>query len=60
MSETYQIKADETNRIRDTNGKIRNAGYATLQSESIKGRDNTGDLGVYGTIILRWILRKFM
>jgi hypothetical protein len=28
-------------------------------SESLKGRDNLGDLSVQGRILLKWILRKW-
>jgi hypothetical protein len=35
---------------------MRNA-YRVL-SEDMKGRDNLGELGVVGRIILKWILKK--
>jgi hypothetical protein len=30
-----------------------------FQSENLKGRDHLEDLGVYGKIILEWILGKY-
>jgi hypothetical protein len=45
--------ADHVARVRDT----RNA-YKFLLG-NLKGRDYSEDLGVYGRIILKWVLKKF-
>jgi hypothetical protein len=28
-------------------------------SENLNGKDHLGDLGIYGKIIIKWILRKY-
>jgi hypothetical protein len=38
-------------------GEIRNA-YSIFWLENLKGRDHSKDLGIYGKIILSWILLK--
>jgi hypothetical protein len=53
----FTIKEYETGGTRTTDGRDEKC-KQTCSLENVKGKNHLGVLGVYGTIILKWILSK--